>query len=379
MNLSQILNEIIKYMSSLPKKDLAVGVIVPILSACISYNLVQRSTRKKESNRLYIEIELILRELISNLKSINEFIELDSEYKKLEEKIKVRIPFSKDILYNVLLKLNDIKDNYFYHCGHIFEKPNCLYIYAQKKETIDEEIEEVESNINRNSILEQKRQAKIAQLQEARQELIEDIKKNQERDIYKEFKNIQKYFETNLIEGLIEKIDNGIPINKALIYIYETVKNFNNLTSKTKEDVIKIYKDLFVFEIDIEENNFDNEEFDFLYEEDYGNNPIYNFYKDFINIRRFEEKIKAFSFDCYNSKWKEFYSDLVMINDSSLFVCIYDFYENYIEFAQNCFNDGKDRNNITVVGDRCKGFIKELNMIKENLRKKQLEIKKWCK
>lgn len=95
MNLWGALERTIKIVNNLPKMQLVIGIIVPILSVCVSYELVRRSSRKKELNRLNIEIELVLRELVSNLESIGEFIELNSEYKKLKENIKIKMPFHK--------------------------------------------------------------------------------------------------------------------------------------------------------------------------------------------------------------------------------------------------------------------------------------------
>lgn len=52
------------FIDNLPLKDLLVGVVVPILSAWISYALVERATRRKEYNRLFIQIELVKKRII---------------------------------------------------------------------------------------------------------------------------------------------------------------------------------------------------------------------------------------------------------------------------------------------------------------------------
>lgn len=53
-------------VKSLPLNNLLVGVVVPIAAAWISYYLAERAISKKENSRLYIQIELIKRELKIN-------------------------------------------------------------------------------------------------------------------------------------------------------------------------------------------------------------------------------------------------------------------------------------------------------------------------
>jgi hypothetical protein len=381
MNLREAWSSLICFINGLPKTELIIGIVVPISAAWISYALVERATRRKESNRLYIETELILRELNDNLKNITYFISLVTEYKEFRERLMVKIPFSQDILYKVLLKLKNISDNYFHFDQHIFEKPNCLYIFGQRLKEIENEIKEVELNTYDSTILDQNKQIRIAQLLEAKQQVMKDFKNNQERDIYIEFKNIQKYIDNNLMEGLIEKLDQNVPTSQGLFYIYTIIKNFNNLSPHTKDDVIKIYKDLLVFEIsnDVTDKEvFNQDEFDLFYEARYGKDPIYSICKDFYKLLELEKKINSFSFKYYNSRWKEVSNNLVMLNDSSLFISIYDFYENYEKFIENCLSCNRDMPNLKEVEDKCNDFSNGINQIKERLSEKQLKIKKWC-
>ena len=44
------------FIDKLPLTELLVGVVVPILVAWISYALAERATRRKEYNRLFIQI-----------------------------------------------------------------------------------------------------------------------------------------------------------------------------------------------------------------------------------------------------------------------------------------------------------------------------------
>ena len=48
---------ILNFIDKLPLTDILVGVVVPIMAAWISYYLAERAIRKKENNRLYIQVE----------------------------------------------------------------------------------------------------------------------------------------------------------------------------------------------------------------------------------------------------------------------------------------------------------------------------------
>lgn len=51
-------------------------------------------------------------------------------------------------------------------------------------------------------------------------------------------------------------------------YIYEKIKEFNEITDKDKDDVLSLYKELVIFEIDseiVKDSHFEQEEFDLFY------------------------------------------------------------------------------------------------------------------
>lgn len=364
-----------------PVTQLIVGVVIPIIVAILSFLLVNLSLRKKESNKLYIQIELVRRELKSNLDLILRFLDLNTEYMKLKKQFLLKLPFSQDVLYNVLLKLKKISKDYIHFSGIIGEKPTCLAVNTQRIEALDREIAENEEKYYENTILEQKKQMKIANLQEQKELLVVEIKNNINRNIYKEFNGIQKYIQNSLMDGFIEKYNENDSRIIGLIYIYNTIKKFNELISPTKEDIAKLYKDLFIFEIDEDIiNNFDEDEFDMFYEIDNVDHPMYYICKDFFKLLIAEEKINQFSFECFSSKWKAFSDDLVMLNESSLYISIINFYEKYEMFAQ----DGHDNKVISdleaeALDKKCKEFVILINTIEDELNKKQKKIKKWCK
>ena len=69
-----VIEKVMNLVKCLPLNNLLVGVVVPIVAAWITYYLAERAISKKENNRLYIQIELIKRELKINDDAFSEFI-----------------------------------------------------------------------------------------------------------------------------------------------------------------------------------------------------------------------------------------------------------------------------------------------------------------
>lgn len=137
-------NMIINFVKEIPLSDLLVGVVVPIMALWISYYLAERSMRKKENNRLYVQIELIRKELKENDFQINEFVSSIAKKNQLEKELQFPLVFMKTFLLDVLDNLQTIKTSYMYSTGLAFEKPTEIYLLAQRLEEIDSEISDLE-------------------------------------------------------------------------------------------------------------------------------------------------------------------------------------------------------------------------------------------
>ncbi|EAF8962922.1 hypothetical protein A2O21_12745, partial [Listeria monocytogenes] len=172
------------FIDKLPLTELLVGVVVPILAAWISYALAERATRRKEYNRLFIQIELVKKELLKNNDSILNFTSKYEEQVILKKELEFPLAFCKELLVEVLKKLERVKTEYFYFDNDkLFEKPNCLYILAQKIESINSAIETEELKFYEDEYLEAKQINAVSKLKDEREQYIIELKKNQARDI----------------------------------------------------------------------------------------------------------------------------------------------------------------------------------------------------
>lgn len=252
---------VMKFIKEIPLSDLLVGIVVPIVAAWISYYLAERSIRKKENNRLYVQIELIRRELKENDFQINKFITYMAEKNKIEEELQFPFVFSKSFLIDVLDELQLIKTNYIYRAGLAFEHPSEMYILAQQLEDIKSKINELECGGYSDDFLDERRKIKILELMEAKEEKIDKFEKLKERNIYIEFLELQSMMEHQSIGKMFEKSDVKGENFYIIKYIYESIKAFNEKPTKTKEDASALCKKLVIFEIDTDiiEKNFDQD------------------------------------------------------------------------------------------------------------------------
>ncbi|MCR1900244.1 hypothetical protein NSA47_14855 [Irregularibacter muris] len=141
----------LNFIHKIPFTELLVGVVVPIVAAWISYALAERATRRKEYNRLFIQIELVKRELLRNNDSLMNFTSKYEEKIKLQKGLGFPLAFCKGLLIDVLNKLGKIKTEYFY-----FDK-EMLYEKVKKLENNFEEEKhnDIQNFYNYNQIITQ--------------------------------------------------------------------------------------------------------------------------------------------------------------------------------------------------------------------------------
>lgn len=74
--------------------------------------LADRALRKKENNKLYIQIELIRRELKNNDEQLSSFIDSFMRKKDLDKALEFPLMFMKSFLIDMLDELQVIKESY---------------------------------------------------------------------------------------------------------------------------------------------------------------------------------------------------------------------------------------------------------------------------
>lgn len=370
---------ILGFVEGLPLTDLLVGVVVPIMAAWISFYLAERAIKKKENNRLYIQIELIRKELQHNNDELSDFVSCVDEKNKLEKSLEFPLIFMKDFLINILDELQQIKNNYMHSGEFLLEKPVQAYIIAQKLDDLEKEIKELESQYYADEFLDGKRKEKLLKLLENKEENNKNIKELKDRDIYKEFSLLQIKLEKLMVGDVFGKIDreeNNFILAK---YIYEKVKAFNEKKDKTKEDVLSLYKDLVIFEISsdiVKEEHFDQEQFDLYYrafEKPEGiQQKLYDLCENYYKRIVLKKVIENHEFSFENKRWNENSADFVVINDRDTYILTAELYER---LAETLVLD----NNCEEKYEYCKKRCEEINAVIAKLGQHEEKLKKKCK
>lgn len=373
------------FIDKLPLTELLVGVIVPILAAWISYALTERTTRRKEYNRLFIQIELVKKELLKNNDSIMNFISKYEEKVRLKQELEFPLVFCKELLVEVLNKLEKVKTEYFYFNNDtLFEKPNCLYILAQKIEDINSEIETEKYKFYDDEYLKAKQIDTVSKLKEKREKYLSEYKNNQERDIYKEFLQIQLFIDNNSFENLFEKSDITEENFEILKYLYNVIKDFNTKEDKDKSDVALLYEKLVLFKISsdvVQEGQFNQDTFNLYYKvfekHDGFEKRLYDMYEKYYKLVTTDSFIEKYEFKMNSEKWGDNSTELVLLSNSNLYISISELYEKLNKLEGNF---------IEVKDDELKDFYNYSKSISQiilevvsKLERHQSKIVKWCK
>lgn len=372
-----VIEKVMNLVKGLPLNNLLVGVVVLIVAAWITYYLAERAISKKENNRLYIQIELIKRELKINDDALSEFISYVDEMNKMEKALEFPLFFMKQFLINTFDGLQKIKNNYAHMIPLISEKPTQIYILMQKLEELGKEIEKEESKYCANEYLDEKRKQKLSKLIEEKEQCIEKLKVLKDKDIYKEFSCLQMQLEQLIIGDVFDKMDRQEDNFVVAKYIYNRIKTFNEKEDKTKEDVISLYKDLAIFEISsdvVKDGRFDQDEFDLNYK--VFNKPegmqkkLYELCEKYYKWVTLKEQVSNYKFTFEDKRWKEVSSDFVLINDRELYISLVELYERfYIDIGDNY----KEKYDYSMIQHN------EIQKIMDQLAQHEVKLKRRCK
>lgn len=361
---------ILNFIDTLPLNDILVGVVVPIMAAWISYYLAERAIRKKENNRLYIQVELIRKELKANDEILNKYIASVDEMNKMEKALEFPLIFMKHFLISILDSLQKIKSNYMHSGQFIFEKPTKVYLLAQKLEDVEKAIDEKKCQYYSDEYLDEKRKEQISKLIEEKAQYLKEIKAIKDVDIYKDFLTLQMQLEKLMVGdvfGKSEEKGNNFVLAK---YLYDRIKSFNEKPDKDKKDVLALYKDLVIFEIDsdiVKNGCFDQETFENL---EGIQAQLYELCEKYYKRLALKVQVANYEFNFIDKRWQENCADFVIINDRELYVSLVELYESLTVDKGNSYEEKYKY--CVMCHDEIQGIMKKLDQY-------ELKIKKKCK
>lgn len=373
-----IYNTICEWAKTIPLTEVLVGIVVPIVAAWVSFFLADKVLRKKENNKLFIQIELIRRELKNSDEQLSYYIDSFNRKKELDKALEFPLMFMKSFLINMLDELQVIKESYMRSGPYLFEKPTKLLLLGQEKEKLDNEISKLEYQGYSDQYLDEKRKLELFQKIKEREKLLEEAKQY-DRDIYSDFQSLQKSLERQGIGDVFQKVESEEDNFILAKYIYEKIKEFNEITDK--DDVLSLYKELVIFEIDsdiVKDSYFDQEEFDLFYKAfenpDGMQQKLYSLCELYYKRKALKNYLSNHDFEFQNNRWNENSADFVIINDRNLYISLVELYE---KLAYNDeIPDGEDYEEKYQYSIEChEEIIKILNVLEQH----EVEVKKKCK
>lgn len=345
-NQSTFIEVAAKVIEAIPLTEILVGVVVPIMAAWISYYLAERAIRKKENNRLYIQMGLIKKELKINADILIQFISMIEEKNRIEKSLEFPLTCMKDFLIFTLERLQKIKSNYVHSGRYSFDKPIKAYLLAEELEDIENKIAERGFQQYSDEYLDRKRKEILFNLREKREKFIREITAIKDQNIYGEFESLQVQLEGLIIGDVLNKSRESADNFVLAKYIYDKIKNFNDKSNKTREDVSNLYKDLVIFEMDsnvVCGSNFNQELADSHLEmfanSDGVQKKLYNLCERYYKWISLKQNITSCELDFNFRRWEDISSDFVIINDRELYISLVELYEGLREEACNNFEE----------------------------------------
>ena len=164
-------------------------------------------------------------------------------------------------------------------------------------------------------------------------------------------------------------------------YIYEKIKEFNQITDKDKDDVLSLYKRLVIFEIDsdiVKDSQFNQEEFDLFYKAfenpDGMEQKLYYLCELYYKRKALKNFLLKHYFEFQNNRWNENCTDFVIINDRNLYISLVGLYEKLAHGDEAA--DGKDYEEKCQYSVEC---YEEITKILNVLEQHEIEVKRKCK
>ena len=324
------------FLSKLNWSTLFVGIIVPIAASWGAFLLAENATKRKEMNKLNIQIELLRQELDLNRAILIEYLCLLEDKKRSYEKITYPLIFMQDVLIHIFDDLERIKREYFRFGTMIYECPNICYQSGFQLEEIEKEISDLESKSFNNVILEQNRIKELALLEDKKKKVIKNFKDNSERVIYTEFIRTKYIFDNEIIAGNVDAIKEDNLVGRVIKELYKDITEFLLIENKTKEDVIKLYDKIPIFDMNHKEllsPDFNEEDYEFFdkttLESKFGkDNALVDACKYYFDYKRVMQKEIEFCFEWHTDKWVKYKDEMVLLGEKYLYIGILELYEN---------------------------------------------------
>lgn len=355
------ISNVIEFWKKIDKGDLVTGVIVPIIAAVLAYYLAEGASRRKENNRLVIELYWIRKEIERNKQQFDKYITSIGKRREVREVLKYPFVPYDDLIVNIMEKIEKIHQehpifNDFFLCGeHSIE----MVKLSQKYELTEKNILELEEDFESYPEMPEQKKKELGELRIEQNELkrkIEDRIGNDD-SIFAKLHSLHYYIEKQKIGSDIPSIEEENEVAKCLNYFRTVLKEYTEINLPTLDDALTALKKLIVYSsrIEVFEDVSDLDELQMETRKIHLNKcstqeaKIINMFQNYISLKKLNNEIDNFEFDIVDSKWGKFQDDLVLINNRNIYFKISNLYDKMINISKNEIAVSSITNNIVEV------------------------------
>lgn len=326
---------------------LIADVIIPVITVILAYRLTESANRRKESNRLSIELYWVRKEIEENKAQFKKFIVDYREKERAEEVLKYPFALYHDLLIHVMEKIDKIcqehpvRGDILLCSAHSIEFGKLLNKYEMNERAILELEEEFKDY---PEIPEQKKK-ELEELRIERAGLKREIEyRNEPGDsIFEKLDELYYYLEKQKIGEDIPAIEDESDTAKCLNYFRSVLKKYMKKRSHTSLGAASVVKKMIVYSSHI--NVFEDVSvLDDFYRDRRENllekcnaleKTVIKMYENYVLRKRLISEITDLEFYISDAKWKKFQDDLVLINDRKLYFEINALYDQMINTSKD--------------------------------------------
>lgn len=371
---TEIIENVIQTNNGLDTGDVITGIVIPIIAAILAYILAERAGRRKEANRLVIELNWIKKEIENNKLVLEDYLSKIEIRDNLEKRLRYPFPSFDEFLKNVIEKIENIYlehkvfDEFLLFGQYGKTVENMMFQY----ESLEKDIYDLEDVYAEFSELPETIQKQIEDKKIERAELRRKIEDSMDpnNSIFSKLYNLNYYIEHMKIGDSIPMIDEDNEAARCIRYIRKVIKEYSEIKTPSSEDAKNVLKKLLVYnsQIDVFKSISELEDVEKEIRDisishcDSEEIAMIKMYESFVLLRELVGEIENYRFKVNTSKWDKFQDDFVLINNSKVYFEICNLYE-LIASENMC------ENNTQTVIDKSIEVIEVLIKLEKKLKR----------
>lgn len=371
---TEIIENVIQTNNGLDTGDVITGIVIPIIAAILAYILAERAGRRKEANRLVIELNWIKKEIENNKLVLEDYLSKIEIRDNLEKRLRYPFPSFDEFLKNVIEKIENIYlehkvfDEFLLFGQYGKTVENMMFQY----ESLEKDIYDLEDVYAEFSELPETIQKQIEDKKIERAELRRKIEDSMDpnNSIFSKLHNLNYYIEHMKIGDSIPMIDEDNEATRCIRYIRKVIKEYSEIKTPSSEDAKNVLKKLLVYnsQIDVFKSISELEDVEKEIRDismshcDSEEIAMIKMYESFVLLRELVGEIENYRFKVNTSKWDKFQDDFVLINNSKVYFEICNLYE-LIASENMC------ENNTQTVIDKSIEVIEVLIKLEKKLKR----------